>query len=59
MPGDRTQSIFHILALGVCVGGNANFRVGVGGNANFKVHVGSARLFRYQHVGIPNAKFWR
>ena len=33
------------------VGVNANFRVGVGGNANFIV-------FRYQHVGIPNAKLW-
>ena len=26
-------------------------RVGVGGDANFSV-------FRYQHVGIPNAKLW-
>ena len=31
--------------------GNTNFRFGVGGNANFLV-------FRYQHVAIPNAKFW-
>ena len=31
---------------------NANFRVGVGGNANFSV-------FRYQHVGIGNAKSLR
>ena len=29
------------------------------GNANFRVCVGFARLFRYQHVGIPNAKFSR
>ena len=34
---------------GFCVEGNANFRVGVGGNANFSI-------FRYQHVGIGNAK---
>ena len=32
--------------------GNTNFRFGIGGNANFSV-------FRYQHVGIPNAKLWR
>ena len=42
-----TRPIFHLLALGVRVGGNASFRV----------RIGSARLFRYQHVGIPNAKF--
>ena len=30
--------------------------VDVGGNANFRVRVGCARLFRYQHVDIPNAK---
>ena len=39
-----------------CVGGlhwgNTNFRSGVGGNANF-------RIFRYQHVSIPNIKLWR
>ena len=50
--GDPTQPIFHRLALGVGVGGNANFRVSVGGNANFS-------LFRMQHVGIGNAKLWR
>ena len=33
------------------VRGNANFMFPVGGNANFSV-------FRYQHVGIPNAKLW-
>ena len=44
--------IFHMLALGVGIGGNANFSVCVGGNANFSV-------FRYQHVGIPKAKLWR
>ena len=49
-PGDRTQPIFHWLALGFCVGGNANFMFRVGGNANFSV-------FRYQHLGIPKAKF--
>ena len=36
--------------MGICLRGNANFSVRVGGNANFSV-------FRYQHVGIPNAKF--
>ena len=47
-----TQPIFHWLALGFGVGGNAHFRFGVGDNANF-------RVFRYQHVRIPNAKLWR
>ena len=47
---DATQPIFHWLALGFCVGGDANFMFRVGGNANFSV-------FRYQHVGISNAKF--
>ena len=47
--GDPTQPIFHWLALGFCVGGNANYMFRVGGNANFSV-------FRYQHVGIGNAK---
>ena len=45
-----------------CVGGNANFRVGVGGNANLRVGVGGNAnfcVFRYQHVGIGNAKLWR
>ena len=51
--GDLTQPLFHLLALGVGVGGNANFRVGVGGNANFRVGVGYTRIFRHQHVGIP------
>ena len=49
---DPTPPISHLLALGVGVGGNANFSVRVGGNANFI-------SFRYQHVGIPNAKLWR
>ena len=35
---------------GFCDGGNANFKIRVGDKANFSV-------FRYQHVGIPNAKF--
>ena len=35
----------------VRIGGNANFSVCVVGNTNFSV-------FRYQHVGIPNAKLW-
>ena len=40
--------------LGFHVRVNADFRYGVGGitNANFSV-------FRYQHVGIPQAKLWR
>ena len=50
--GDPTQPIFHWLALGFCVGGNAKFMLCVGGNANFSV-------FRYNHVAIPNAKLWR
>ena len=41
-----------MLALRVGVGVNANVSVPVGGEANFGV-------FRYQHVGIPNAKLWR
>ena len=48
--GDPTQPIFHWLALEFCIGGNANCTFRIGGNANFSV-------FRYQHVGIPNAKF--
>ena len=55
--GDPTQPIFHLLSLGVGFGGNANCRVGVGGNTNVRVCVGSTRLFRYQQVGISNAKF--
>ena len=39
------------LVFGFRVGWNANFRFHVGGNANFMAP-------RYQHVGIPNAKFW-
>ena len=41
--------IFHLLTQGVTFGGNSNV----------EVHVGSARLFRYQHVGIGNAKWLR
>ena len=48
--GDPKQPIFHWLALGFCVGSNANFMFRVGGNTNFIFSV-----FRYQHVGIPNA----
>ena len=40
--GDPTLPIFHLLTLGVGIGGNASFSA-----------------FRYQHVGIPNAKLWR
>ena len=50
--GHPMQPIFHWLALGFCIGGNANFRFGVGGNTNF-------RVFRSQHVGVSNAKLWR
>ena len=49
--GDPIPPIFHLRMSGVGVGGNTNFSVRVGGNANFSV-------FRYQHVGIPNVKFW-
>ena len=35
--GDPKPPIFHLLALGVGIGGNANFNVRVGGNANFSV----------------------
>ena len=50
--GDPTPPTFHLVALGVGVGGNANFSVHVGGDANFST-------FRYQHVGISNGKLWR
>ena len=50
--GDPTAPIFHLLALGVGVGGNANFSVLRWGNPNFSV-------FRYQQVGIANANFSR
>ena len=49
--GDPTSPIFHLLMLGVGVWGNANFSIRVGDNTNLSV-------FRYQHVGIPNAKLW-
>ena len=49
--GPNATYIFHLLTLGVGVRGNANFSICVGGNANISV-------FRYQHVGIPNAKLW-
>ena len=35
--GDPKPPIFHLLALGVGVEGNANFSISVGGNANFGV----------------------
>ena len=47
---DPTQPIFQWLALGFCIGGNANFMFCIGGNANLSV-------FRYQHVGIADANF--
>ena len=67
--GDPTPPIFHLLALGVGFGGNANFSFRVGGNANFSFRVGgnanfsfrvggnaNFSVFRYQDVGIPNSK---
>ena len=48
--------------LGVAVGGNVNFSIRVEGNANFSIRVGDNANFsdfRYQHVGIFNAKLWR
>ena len=57
MPGPNT----NVFALQWNIGLKLDFegvtqilRFGVGGNANFRFGV-----FRYQHVGIPNAKFWR
>ena len=47
---DPLQPIFHWLALGFCVGANTNLKICIGGNTNYSV-------FRYQHVGISNAKF--
>ena len=43
--------IFHLLALGVGIGGNTNFSSCIGGSAYLSV-------FRYQLVGIANAKLW-
>ena len=43
--------IFNLLALRVGVGCNANSSVRIWGNAHFSI-------FKYQHVGIPNAKLW-
>ena len=47
--GDPTPPIFHLLAMGVGIGGNANFSIHVGGYTNCSVS-------RYQHVGIPKRK---
>ena len=44
--GDPTPPLFHLLALGV----------GVGGNTNFSKFHANLSVFRYQHVGIPNTK---
>ena len=46
--GDPMRPIFTLFALGVCVGGNANFTFRVRSNANLTI-------FRYQQAGIPNA----
>ena len=50
--GDPMPPIFYLFALGVGGRGNENFSLCIGGNANFS-------SFRYQHVGISNAKLWR
>ena len=42
--GDPTPPIFHLLALGVGVGGNANFSVRMGGNTNFSVWLGVTQI---------------
>ena len=49
--GEPMQPIFPWLALGFCIGGNANFMFCVGDNTNFS-------FFRYQLVGVLNAKLW-
>ena len=49
----------YIPLLGFWFGGNANFNIRVGGNANSIICVGgnaNFSVFRYQHVGIPNAR---
>ena len=46
MGGDLTGPIFHLLALGHVLG-VPGFALGI-----------KERVFRYQHVAIPNAKFW-
>ena len=35
--GDPMGPVFYLFALGVCVGGNTNFRVRFGVNANFSI----------------------
>ena len=50
-PENFALCLFQGLALGFCIGGNANFMFLIGGNTNFSI-------FRYQHVGIPIAKLW-
>ena len=58
-PEDPTPPIFHWLASGVGVGGNAKFRFGVGGNANWRVCVGSNMLVSQRKFlasgALPNA----
>ena len=53
--GPNGTYIFHLLAMGVCVGGNTNFRVCVGGHAHFRVCVGGKTDFR---VCIGSAKLF-
>ena len=58
--GDPTQPIFHWLALGFCVGGNANFMFLVGGKANFSVILDTNMLVSPTQIlalgQLPNAK---
>ena len=48
---DPTQPILQWLPFGFCVWNNIDFIFCIGGNPNFNV-------YRYQHVGISNAKLW-
>ena len=45
LSGHPTTPIFHLLALGVGVEGNANFSVGFGGNTNFSIGAGGKANF--------------
>ena len=45
--GDPMPPIFHLLALGVAVGGNANYGMRIGGNANFSISVGGTQILAF------------
>ena len=47
------------IPLGFCVRGNANFMFLRRGKRKFYVLRRGKHIFRYQHVGISKAKFWR